>query len=45
MAISGTPTTAGDDLVTITPTGYYSVDGGEGVDTLTLNFAGLGADV
>lgn len=45
MAISGTPTTAGDDVVTITPTGYYSVDGGEGVDTLTLNFAGLGADV
>lgn len=45
MAISGTPTTAGDDVVTITPTGYYSVNGADGVDTLTLGFGSLGADV
>lgn len=45
MAITGTPTTAGDDTVTITPTGYYSVDGQGGTDTLRLDFAALTSDV
>lgn len=45
MAISGIPTTAGDDLVTITPTGHYSVDAQDGVDTLKLNFSSLTSDV
>lgn len=45
MAITGTPTTAGDDIVTITPTGGYSVDGQGGTDTLVLDFSSLGADI
>lgn len=45
MAITGTPTTAGNDVVTITPTGYYSVDGLGGTDTLKLDFSTLTTDV
>lgn len=45
MAITGTPTTTGDNLVTITPTDSYSVDALDGVDTLKLNFASLTSDV
>lgn len=44
MAITGTPT-ALDDVVTVTPTGSYSVDGLEGTDTLVLNYASLGSDI
>lgn len=44
MAISGTPTT-GDDLITITPVGSYSVDGLDGLDTLRLDFSSLTSDV
>lgn len=45
MAITGTPTTIGDDIVTVTPTGGYSIDGQAGNDTLVLNLASLGSDI
>lgn len=45
MAITGTPTTTGDDTVTITPTGAYSVDAQAGTDTLVLDFSSLGSDI
>lgn len=45
MGISGIPTTAGNDVVTVTPTGSYTVDGGEGTDKLVLSYAGLLQDV
>lgn len=45
MAITGTPTTVADDVVTITPTGSYSVDGQAGTDTLVLSLASLGSDL
>lgn len=45
MAITGTPTTLFDDVVTITPTGGYSVDGQDGSDTLVLDFSSLSSDI
>jgi Ca2+-binding RTX toxin-like protein len=41
MPISGLPTTIGNDTVTVTPTGLYSVDGLAGVDTLVVNYSTL----
>ncbi len=45
MPISGTPTTAGSDYVTVTPTGYFSVNGLEGSDTLEVDFRSLSTDI
>lgn len=45
MAITGTPTTIGDDIVTVTPTGSYSIDAQAGNDKLVLDFSSLGADI
>ncbi len=45
MPISGTPTTPGDDIVTVTPTGSYSVDGGAGTNTLVVDYSTLQADI
>ena len=45
MPITGTPTTIGDDIVTVTPTGGYSVNGDAGTDTLVLNYSTLTADI
>ena len=45
MPISGIPTTAGNDTVTVSPTGSYSIDGQAGVDTLVLNYGGLAGDI
>ena len=45
MPISGLPTTVGDDIVTVTPGSYHSVDGQAGTDTLVLNWGSLTADV
>lgn len=45
MAITGLPTTTGDDLVTVTPGSYHSVDGLAGTDRLVVNWASLGTDV
>jgi len=44
MAITGTPT-IGDDIITVTPTGSYSVNAGTGMDTLVINYASLGGDI
>jgi len=45
MAIAGLPTTAGNDTVTVTPSGFYSVNGGDGIDTLVVNYQTLAGDV
>ena len=45
MAITGIPTTTGDDVVTVTPTGAHSVNGDAGTDTLVINYSGLSADI
>ncbi|QLQ19427.1 MAG: hypothetical protein HZT43_13395 [Exiguobacterium profundum] len=45
MAITGLPTTVGDDIVTVTPGSYHSVDGQAGTDKLVLNWATLTTDV
>lgn len=45
MAIAGVPTTAGNDTVTVTPTGGFSVDALGGTDTLVLNYSSLASDV
>lgn len=45
MPISGLPTTAGDDIVTVTPSSYHSIDGFAGNDTLVLNWGSLAEDV
>lgn len=45
MAIAGLPTTAGNDTVTVTPTGGFSVDALGGTDTLVLNYSSLASDV
>lgn len=45
MAITGIPTTVGDDLVTVTPGSYHSVDGLAGTDKLVLKWATLDTDV
>ena len=45
MSISGTPTTTGNDIVTVTPTGAYSVNGDLGTDTLVMDFSTLGGDI
>lgn len=45
MTISGLPTDAGNNTVTVSPTGFHSVDGGEGTDTLVVNYGTLGSDV
>jgi Ca2+-binding RTX toxin-like protein len=45
MAITGTPTTANDDIVTVTPVGYHSVNGEAGTDTLVVNYSTLDTDV
>ncbi|MDT8857024.1 hypothetical protein RNZ50_18700 [Paracoccaceae bacterium Fryx2] len=45
MAIFGLPTGAGDDIVTVTPTGNYRVNGEGGTDTLILNYGSLTSDI
>lgn len=45
MAITGTPTTPNDDVVTVTPTGWYEVNAGDGIDTLVVDYASLSTDV
>lgn len=45
MAISGTPTTTGNDVVTVSPIGSYTVDGQDGVDRLVVSYGGLSQDV
>lgn len=45
MTISGIPTDGGNNTVTVAPTGQHAVDGGEGSDTLVVNYGALGADV
>ncbi|GAA6164479.1 hypothetical protein NBRC116590_21830 [Pelagimonas sp. KU-00592-HH] len=45
MAISGTPTGTGNDLVTVSPTGWHTVDGKDGSDTLRVQYGALTGDV
>ena len=45
MAITGLPTGGGNDVVTVTPTGSYQVDGGAGIDTLVMDYSTLAADI
>ncbi|MCX7671760.1 MAG: calcium-binding protein, partial [Anaerolineae bacterium] len=45
MAITGLPTTAGDDVVVVTPGSFHSVDGLAGNDRLVLNWGTLSTDV
>lgn len=40
MAISGIPTTTGDDVVTVTPVGHHAVNGDTGLGTLAINCGG-----
>ncbi len=44
MPITGTPT-VGNDVVTVTPTGSYSVNADTGTDTLVMNYASLAGDI
>ena len=41
MPITGATTTAGNDVVSITPTGSYSIDGQGGTDTLNIDYSML----
>lgn len=45
MAITGLPTTIGDDTVTVTPGSYHSVDAFAGTDRLVVNYGTLDTDV
>ena len=45
MAITGLPTGAGDDLVTVTPTGQHSVNGEGGTDTLRVDYSSLATNI
>ena len=45
MAIIGTPTTSGDDVVTVTPGAYHSVNGDAGNDLLVVDYGTLTTDV
>ena len=45
MAITGIPTGPGDDIVTVTPGAWHSVNGEGGNDTLVVNYATLDTDV
>ncbi len=45
MAITGLPTGAGDDLVTVTPNGQHSVNGEGGTDTLRVDYRSLTTNV
>lgn len=44
MAQTGTPTT-GDDIITITPTGFHSVDGLGGDDLLVVDYSSLSTNI
>lgn len=44
MAVTGTAT-SGNDTITVTPTGYHTVDAGGGFDTLVINYGSLLADI
>ena len=44
MAISGTPT-VGIDTITVTPTGFHTVDGLGGEDTLRVDYSTLTTDI
>lgn len=45
MAITGLPTTVGNDIVTVTPGAYHSVDGLAGTDKLVVDYSTLDTDV
>ena len=45
MAITGLPTTAGDDLVIVTPGTQHSVNAGDGTDTLRVDYRTLVTNV
>ncbi|WP_028029129.1 beta strand repeat-containing protein [Gemmobacter nectariphilus] len=45
MALTGLPTGSGDDLVTVTPTGQYSVNGEGGTDTLRVDYRTLSSNI
>lgn len=45
MAISGLPTSNGNDTVTVTPTGFHEVNGLDGEDRLIVDYGGLANDV
>lgn len=45
MAITGLPTGAGNDLVVVTPTGQYSVNGEGGTDTLRVDYRALTTNI
>jgi Ca2+-binding RTX toxin-like protein len=45
MAISGLPTTNGNDIVTVSPTGFHEANGLDGIDTLIVNYGSLRNDV
>ncbi|WP_444443096.1 calcium-binding protein [Rhodobacter capsulatus] len=45
MAITGLPVTSGNNTVTVTPTGIYSVNAAGGVDTLVVNYTALASDI
>lgn len=45
MPISGLPTTEGDDIVTVTPGSFHSVNGLGGQDTLVVQYGSLDTDV
>ncbi len=45
MSITGIPTDNNDNIVTVTPTGMYSVDGKGGTDLLVVDYGALNFDV
>lgn len=45
MPITGIPTTPGDDIITVTPPGGYSVNGLTGTDTLIVDYSSLMTNV
>ncbi|MFN3293726.1 MAG: calcium-binding protein, partial [Gemmobacter sp.] len=45
MGITGLPTTAGNDLVIVTPPGQHSANGGGGTDTLRVDYRTLTTNI
>lgn len=45
MAITGLPVSGGNNTVTVTPTGIYSVNAEGGTDTLVVNYTALASDI
>ncbi|MBV1863418.1 MAG: hypothetical protein KUG74_03190 [Rhodobacteraceae bacterium] len=45
MSITGLPTDSGDNIVTVTPTGFYEANGSGGDDLLRVRYGSLDTDV